>query len=488
MQTTITSAHAYSNKSQPRGLYVLFFAELWERFGFYSIQALLVLFLVKHYGYTDDQAYAFLGAYSALIYASPVLGGYLADKVLGFRKAILLGALLYILGYLGLALQQPDIFYWALSLLIAGNGFFKSSVSTLLGTLYDKDDVRRDSGFTIFYMGINLGIFFAPILCTYAAEQYGWGYGFGLAAIGMIIGLINCLLKFNTLDKRGLPPREITLRPLANPFILYGIVLISIWGCSTLLHYHQLIKQGMVLFSLVVVLALIAIAIKQTKQKRNRLLALLILMVISTLFWTFYFQTYLSVTLFIERCVERHIFGWEAPTGMLSSAIGLFNIGLAPIFALLWLRYAHSRWTPSSPMKFALGIILVSLTFLVIAFGSQLAGSEKTPILWIFLGYLLTSCGELCLSPIGLSLVTALAPCNVVGMVMGIWFMTLAAGYAIAGHIAQLTSIPDTIIDLVTIKQLYASVFYQYAYIGLSIGVTLILLTPLLKKLMSESH
>lgn len=485
MQTAVISTSA-GKVSHPRGLYVLFFAELWERFGFYSVQALLVLFLVKHYAYTDDQAYAFFGAYSALIYTSPVIGGYLADKLLGFRNAILLGAVLYILGYLGLASLRHDFFYGSLGLLIVGNGFFKSSVSTLLGALYEPDDVRRDSGFTIFYMGINVGIFLSPILCTYAAERYGWGYGFGLAAIGMIIGIFNCLAKFKTLNHHGLPPLKAASHPLFYKFIFYPGLVLCIWGCSQLLGYHQMINKGMIIFGIVMAIGLIIIALKESHSKRNKLLALLILMGVSILFWTLYFQAYLSVTLFIERCVERHFFGWEAPTGMLSSAIGLFNIALAPVFALIWLRYARARWTPSNPMKFALGMVFISLTFLVIALGCSVSGPGKVSVIWILLGYLLTSCGELCLSPIGLSLVTALAPSNLVGMIMGVWFMTLAAGYAIAGHIAQFTSIPNTVTDLTTIKQLYASVFNQFGYTGLAIGVLLILLTLPMRRLMGE--
>lgn len=485
MQSAANPANA-QRLAHPRGLYLLFFAELWERFGFYSVQALLVLFLVKHYGYHDDEAYAFFGAYSALIYTSPVIGGYLADRILGFRKAIILGAILYIFGYLGLSSLRENLFYWSLGLLIGGNGFFKSSVSTLLGQLYEADDVRRDSGFTIFYMGINTGIFLSPILCTYAAERFGWGYGFGLAAAGMIIGLLTCIAKFNILGKHGLPPRPASDFSFLSKSGFYVALLISIWGCGQLLEYHQIVNLGMILSGLAVTIGLLIIAFREPADKRNKLLALIVLMVVSILFWTLYFQAYLSVTLFIERCVNRQFFGWEAPTGMLSSAIGLFNIALAPLFAIIWLRYARSRWTPSNPMKFALAMIFVSLTFLVIAFGSYIAGANKVNVSWILLGYLLTSCGELCLSPIGLSLVTALAPANLVGMVMGIWFMTLAAGYAIAGHIAQFTSIPESITHLYTVKQLYASVFIKFGYIGLAIGIVLVLLTPPMRSLMGE--
>lgn len=484
MQTTATKAG--QSLTQPRGLYLLFFAELWERFGFYSVQALLVLFLVKHYAYTDDQAYAFFGAYSALIYTSPVIGGYLADKILGFRNAILLGAVLYILGYLGLASLREDVFYWSLGLLIGGNGFFKSSVSTLLGKLYEPNDIRRDSGFTIFYMGINTGIFLSPILCTYAAETFGWGYGFGLAAVGMTAGLITCWARFKILGNHGLPPKNGVNRSFLSKVVFYVLLIAGIWLCGQLLEYRQVVNTGMIIIGFAATLGLAILALREKNAKRNKLFALILLMGVSILFWTLYFQAYLSVTLFIERCVERHFFGIEVPTGMLSSAIGLFNIALAPLFAFIWLRFANARWTPSNPMKFALGMVFVSLTFLVIAFGASVSGTAKVSVLWVLLGYLLTSCGELCLSPIGLSLVTALAPANLVGMVMGIWFMTLAAGYAIAGHIAQFTSVPATLTDLHVIKQLYSTAFSKFGSIGLGIGIVLIILTPLLRRLMGE--
>lgn len=485
MRTAATMA-AQKTTAHPRGLYLLSFAELWERFGFYSVQALLVLFLVKRYGYSDDQAYAFFGAFSALIYTSPVIGGYLADKILGFRNAILLGSVLYILGYIGLASEKQQLFYSSLGLLIAGNGFFKSSVSTLIGELYQPHDDRRDSGFTIFYMGVNAGIFLAPILCTYAAANYGWGYGFGLAAVGLMLGLINCLARFKTLGNHGLPPKSAANRTLPSKIIFYVALVIGVWACGQLLEYHRLVNIGMMVFGTLVTIGLFIIALQEDRVKRNKIFALLLLMLIAVLFWTLYFQAYLSVTLFIERCVDRHFLRWEIPTGMLSSAIGFFNIALAPFFAIIWLRFAHSRWTPSSPMKFAIGVIFVSLTFLVIAFGNSISGSAKMSLYWIFFGYLLTSCGEMCLSPIGLSLVTALAPPNLVGMIMGIWFMTLAAGYAIAGHIAQFTSIPVTITDIITMKHLYGPVFSKFGYIGLAIGIVLVLLTPLLRRLMGD--
>ncbi|CAM4427700.1 MAG: Dipeptide and tripeptide permease A [Legionellaceae bacterium] len=477
------SSLKHAQFKHPKGLYVLFFAELWERFGFYSVQALLVLFLIKFYSYTDSQAYAFFGAYSALIYSSPVIGGYLADKVLGFQKAIILGAVLYILGYIGLATLKTDFFYLSLSLLIAGNGFFKGNVSTLLGMLYEKNDIRRDSGFTIFYMGINMGIFLSPILCTYAAVNYGWGYGFSLAAVGMLIGLINCLLKFKTLQNHGLSPKTSLNTPYYK--ILFLLLLsIAIWIGAKLLNYPQFINVGMIVFAVFILAGMAIIALKNTTEKRNKFFALLLLMVVSILFWTFYFQAYLSITLFIERCVDRVIWGKQIPTGMLSSAIGFFNILLAPFFAYVWLRYSNSRWMPSNSTKFALGLIFVSFTFLILVIGSHFSKIHKVQLIWVILSYLLTSCGELCLSPIGLSLVSALAPPNFVGMLMGVWFMTLAAGYGIAGYIAQYTQISTTITDLVTIKQLYTSVFSEFGLIGLGCGLLVLLFTKPLQRLM----
>ena len=260
---------------QPKGLYLLFFTELWERYGFYTVQTLLVLFLTKAFLFTDQQAYGLFGAFGALIYATPVIGGYLADKFLGFRKAIFFGGALFILGYLGLAFfYKTHWFYLALAFLICGNGFFKSCVSSLLGELYKKNDIRRESGFTLLYMGINVGSFSASIFGAWVAVTYGWNYAFGMAAIGMCIGMLTLGFGKRLLEDKGLSPHHATSNHkryfgLNIDYFIYLTTIIVIIGISVLLHFYNIISWGMVLFSISVIAYLLYTATKLDKQQYN---------------------------------------------------------------------------------------------------------------------------------------------------------------------------------------------------------------------------
>ncbi len=481
---------AISIRKQPTGLYNLFFVELWERYGFYTIQALIVLFLTKAWQLPDSQAYDIYSAFSALIYATPVIGGYLADRLLGFRHAIILGGILYAIGYFTLSTANHNLFYPALALLICGNGFFKGCVSSLVGTLYEENDPRRDSGFTIFYMGINIGSFLAPIISTWVANTYGWGFGFGTAGIGILIGLILAFVGFKRLGNRGLPPDPAFLKTpvflgLSRQLLAYAGIVAAFAIITVLLHHANIVNKFLLVFSILITLTVLLVTFRNKGQQRNKLLVLVILIIFSILYWALYFQMFSSVTLFNDRVLDRVILGHEIPASMFTSVEAFFILVMSPIFAVTWLKLWSKQ--PSGPTKFALGIIFTSLFFLTLAVGTHFLNAKGLmPVGWSILSYFFQTCGELCLSPIGLSLITTLAPANLTGMMMGVWFLSFTIAFAIGDYIAKLTSIPTSITNTGMIAHIYSHVFYQLTCIGIIISLVLLMCTPRLKRLLNS--
>lgn len=479
------------NLTQPRGLYSLSFVEMWERFGFYCVQSLLVLFLDKMYHFSDTNAYDLFNAFSALIFVTPIIGGFIADRLIGFRYSVVLGALLWTLGYFALATTSRSLFYLALALQICGNGFFKGCISSLLGTLYDGEfDPRRDSGFTIFYMGINIGAFISPIVCAWTAENFGWEIGFGVAAIGMSIGLLTLVPIFKKLGAHGLAPDP---EHLTTPF-LWGLsrrtlffigLLITIPLLTLFIQHARTIDDLFNLFCVFILTIVLIKTFRYERVQRNKMLLLIILMIFSVFFWSLYNQTFSSLVLFTERVIDRHLFGWEVPTAMYQSINPFFIIILSPLLALLWLRLANTRLNPSTPLKFALAILLLGAGFLMLPLGISHANSNgAVSQLWLTGSYFLQTLGELCLSPIGLAMVTALAPEDLTGMMMGVWFLSVAAGYAFGDFISNLASIPDNMTDLHAINTIYSHTFTRFGWIAVGLGLVLALLSPKLKKMM----
>lgn len=482
---------SHTQYKQPSGLYNLCFVELWERFGFYSVQALLILFLTKGKHFSDTQAYAFFSAFSALIYATPVIGGYIADRLLGYRYSILLGTIIYILGYFALASTNAFLFCPALALLICANGFFKGCISSLVGTLYQEHDPRRDSGFTLFYMGINIGSFLAPIICSWAAVTFGWGYGFSLAGIGMIIGLATAMIGFKKFGSKGLPPDPQRLTAplflgISRQIYFFIALIIAILLVSWLINYAIWINRAFIAFSIFTVIMVGIFTFRYEKIQRNKMLLLIILMIFAVFFWALFLQIYSSITLFADRIVDRQLLGYVIPASVYSSIEPFFIVTLSPLLALLWIRLHNHRWNPSLPQKFSLGILLTGIAFLMLSLGVHLADSNGYVWQgWIPISYFFITLGELCLSPIGLAMVTALAPSNLTGTMMGVWFLTIALGFAVGEHIANLTSIPANITDIHMIGITYDHMFNQFGWIAVAIGVLLMLLSPVLKRMIN---
>ncbi|MFW6043482.1 MAG: peptide MFS transporter [Marinilabiliaceae bacterium] len=434
-------------QQHPKGLYTLFFTEMWERFSYYGMRALLILYMTRQILYGDNQAYGIYAAYAALVYATPFLGGVIADQILGYRKSIIFGAVLMAIGHFLMAIESDVFFFSALAFIIIGNGFFKPNISSMVGGLYEQGDKRRDGGFTIFYMGINLGAFFSPLACGLLGELFGWHYGFGLAGIGMVAGLWVFLRgQRNISAENGAPPHPETLKKplfagLSKETLVYIGTIVIIPLLALLIYNYHLMDYVLTPFVIVVFAGLLIMSFKFEKVERQRIWVILILAFFSITFWALFEQAGSSITLFTENNVNRDILGLTIPTSVFQAVNPLFIIIFAPIFASLWLALARRNKEPNTTIKFSLGIIQLGIGFGIFVLGAGFAGdSGLVPVIFLLFGYLLHTTGELCISPVGLSMVSRLAPARLVAMVMGAWFLSFAMAQHLGGSIAQLTS------------------------------------------------
>jgi len=441
-------------KGHPKALFYLFFAEMWERFSFYGMRALLVLYLIKDFmsdrENNEEIAYGIYASYGALVYLTPLIGGYLADKFIGYRKSIIFGGILMALGHFCMAFQNEIFFYGALGLLIIGNGFFKPNISTLVGSLYPEGDPKRDSGFTIFYMGINLGAMIAPLFCGYLGESYGWHYGFAAAGGGMLAGLIVFWkgIKDGVLGDKGLQPvkyigKKISRISVEKMVYIFGFLCVPVFAYLILLDTQSEILGSVLLVVLGVVVSYLTYIIYELKYKQknhiegDRLIAIMILCLFLTVFWGCFEIAGSAITVWADKCVN--LFGINAAQ---TNAVNPFYIVLLAIpFSWLWTKLDIAKKNPSTPIKFSLGIMQLGLGFLVLAASFfYMDESGKVPMIFLFLGYLLITTGELFLSPIGLSKVTQLAPKKIISFIMGVWFLSSTFAHYISGGIAKLTS------------------------------------------------
>ena len=489
----------------PKGLFVCFATEMWERFSYYGMRALLILYLTKHWEFTDATSYLIYGAYTSLVYIMPVFGGMLADQILGSKKAVTYGAILLVFGHLGMTVESNEqIFYLSLALIVSGVGFLKPNISTMVGALYEEGDPRRDSGFTIFYMGINIGAFTATLLCGYLGEEIGWAYGFGAAGIGMLLGLFIFLWGQKYLEGLAEPPSNKYMTKVngisyENWAYISGVVMVLVtWF---LVQNSQLVGQLLGGFGVIFIGAWLLYALlKCAPEERDRLIVVGILILFSLIFWALFEQAGSSLNILTDRGVDRVIFGWEVPASMFQSLNAGFIFTIAPLFALLWIALAKRNMEPSTPIKFSIGIVLVGLGFLALVYGMSSSEGLQTGVIWIVLIYLLHTLGELCLSPVGLSSVTKLSPQRIVGFMMGMWFFASAAGNYVASLIAkgtagdpvlkiaeriyfQVMNLPE---DTFTVNQKngFMDVYTDVGLIAIGCGIFLAIITPLLRKLM----
>ena len=491
----------------PRGLFILFFTEMWERFSFYGMKALLIFYLTQYHLFSDSLGNLTIGSYAALVYAVPVIGGFIADKYLGFRKAILFGGIMLVLGHLGMAFEGNaatqsvtgeitrdnfalQVFYFSLALIVLGVGFLKANISSLVGELYEVGDKRRDSGFTLFYMGINLGSFIATILCAWLGETYGWSYGFGAAGVGMVLGLSTFVYgKKHLLGKGESSNPEFLAKKsfgIKNEWLIYILSIVSTIIFWMMVQNHEAVSLSLQVAGAVSFIYIIYYAITKLDGKaRDQLIALTILIVFTIVFWALFEQAYTSMNLFAARALDRTMFGVELSAGQFLSFNALFIILLAPVFAWLWVKMG--KYNPNTAVKFSVALILVGLGFGALVYGINISGTGKVAALWLVLAYLLHSSGELCLSPVGLSAVTKLSPKKIVGFMMGVWFLATASSEFIASVLANIASVDTsngTAPDLNLAKQSYLTLFEYLFYTGIGFGVLLLVLSPFIKKLM----
>ncbi len=436
-------------KGHPKGLMVLFFSEMWERFCYYGMRVLLTLYLVKSLMKGDGEAALIYGAYTGLVYAAPILGGRMADKFLGYRLAVMLGAILMAIGEFLILGGNTEMLLVGMGALIIGNGYFKANISTIVGKLYDDGDPRRDSGFTIFYIGINIGALLATTVVAYVGETYGFRYGFGLAGFGMLLGLLIFWLgRERYAAAPGLDIREEGKKKIFGPLtavqvvVIVSILLIPL--CYLLILNNSVLDYIFLGLFVYVAISLYLAGQKEDKATgqaiwKDRMIALIIFIVINVVFWACFEQAGTSLTLFADRNVDRSIMGWIMPASMTQFFNPFFIIVFGSIFSRMWIKLSEMGRNPSIPMKFSLGIFQLGLGFLVTFIGFQFAENNLVPLLTLLFLYLLHTTGELFLSPIGLSMVTKLSPKTMAGTAMGAWFLSFAIANFLGGKIAALT-------------------------------------------------
>lgn len=563
--------NADNNKTilgHPRGLLILFLTEMWERFSYYGMRGLLIVYLTQHFLFSDEKSSLIYGAYTALVLVMTIIGGSLADRYLGARKAVIFGAILLTLGHFGMSFEgngskqlltygntqyqitldarggdarqqivseqgisyisftetsmeiaEPqrvglpatiardqfvisvqreafylNILYLSLALLIAGVGFLKANISTIVGSLYGFGDSRRDSGFTIFYMGINMGAFLASIFCGYLGIVHGWKYGFGLAGVGMLLGLIIFLSCQSWLQGKAEPPSVEKLKEKVFLFInlewFCYLIGLGIIGLSMLLVMNEELVGGILgPLGIVIFVLLVSYAFTQLKgDERSRMLAAIYFILAQIPFWALFEQAGSSLNLLTVRLVDREILGWSVPGPVFQSLNAGFIFLFAPLIAWLWMWLAKRQLNPPTAVKFALGVAMAGLGFLVLVAGMKGSGAVGlTPVIFIFAIYWIHTMGELLVSPVGLSAVTKLAPVRIVGMTMGAWFLYSGLSNYLAGAIARTTgaeTIGGQITNVAVAKAGYIQVYSQVGYIALGIALLMLLLSPIITKMM----
>jgi POT family proton-dependent oligopeptide transporter len=602
-----TTAEDYSSDDDflghPKGLYVCFTTELWERFSFYGMKYLLLLYLTKYHLFSDEAGLDVLGSYAGLVYALPVIGGLIADRYLGMRKSVLFGGVLLSLGHILMAVEgyqaifyaagttlaenltlatgevltagtvlaeditmrdtaALNVFYLALALIVMGVGYLKPNISTIVGKLYGKDDPRRDSGFTIFYMGINIGSFVATLLCGWLGETFGWKYGFGAAGVGMIIGLISFSYGQKFLHGHAEPsePERLTEKvfgPVSREWSIY-LLSLPMLGVFWLLVQHEpvvLLTQNV--FLIVAIVSIILYSMIHTRMNQDnkmaylfagitilagiytvlanldhmpgflptsaaiaeyslylalalivgfvvygfvthnsdefgRTVVLMFLILTTVVFWALFEQSAGSMTLFADRVVDRSVGDVTFTAAQFGSLNAGFIMLLALPFAALWVWLAKRNLEPSTPVKFGLGIVQAGLGFGALVFGAQFPDSAgQVAMVWLILAYLLHTTGELCLSPVGLSAVTKLSIGRVVGVSMGTWFLATALSETVATRLGKMAAIATSggeVTDSAGALATYTQLFEFLMYVGVGVGIFVLLVSPLLRRGMHGVH
>lgn len=484
----------------PRGLSTLFFTEMWERFSYYGMRALLTLYMTKSLaegglGFDEKYAGVIYATYVSSVWYLPLIGGWLADKVLGARRAVLIGGIIIACGHYSMAFDSIPTFYGALVLIAFGTGLLKPNISTMVGQLYSPEDKRRDAGFSIFYMGINLGAFISPFVTGFLGQSdmfkrvitsvglnpaHSWHWGFAAAGVGMTIGVIQYVLGGKRLGDAGQKPirtRDTVTGSSRKSLDLITSVL-AVVGALLGAGFGYRFDAGWTSVPFWTVCGyfvgyLGGITRLLKGEELMRVLAIFILVLFSIIFWMTYEQAGSSMTLFADRLTRNEIFGWQFPSSWFQAVPAIFVIMLAPVFAFIWQLMGDRQ--PSSSAKFAFGLFFAGIAFVVITFAASLTGAGRVSPLWLVVVYFIQTVGEMCLSPVGLSTITKLSPARMVGLMMGVWFLSISVGSYIAGRTTQLF--------VAGTPQVLTRAFGIFAGISLASALLLALLTPLIKKM-----
>jgi POT family proton-dependent oligopeptide transporter len=476
-----------SQEKQPRGLYLLFFTEAWERFGFYTLQTIIILYMTKALLMTDDKAYLLYGTFSSMLYLTPVLGGYLADRYLGFQRAIIIGGILLTLGYLLCTFPSEHMFFLGLSVIIIANGLFKPNVSSIVGDLYRPGDARRDGGFTLFYMGINIGSLIPPIITGALITKFGWHSGFLLAAVGMAIGLTTFISGKSRLRSCGSMPQRSPLHNRGDALTFYTVFYVAIIACiGAMLFLFRFPKETDLILAVASLIILCIVVYFMTKEKpaaRNKLIACLVLILISVGFWAIYNQTFTSLMLYADRNMHKEILGVTIDAEFTQFFNPFFIVLLSPFLSRLWIAMNKRKNNPSTPAKFSFGVLFMALGFFFLGLGGvYFSQNGETSAWWLVGSYFLQTIGELLLSPIGLAMITTLSLKHLVGMMMGVWFLTQAAAFAIGAGLATLSSVPANTAPTQGLA-IYDRAFFIYGSLSLCLAILGFVLVPYLKRL-----
>ncbi len=528
-------AFVINRKEQPKQLWLLFFTEMWERFSFYGMRALLILYMTHILLFPDKDANLQYGAYNALVYTMPLLGGWLADRILGFRKSIVLGGLMMAIGHLVLAIPSSTTFFLGLGFLISGNGFFKPNISSFLSQYYEKDDPRKDAGYSIFYMGVNIGAFLGSTICGFLGQKGGlllhhltdqgsfiaplaykiattfgslegetwhkecWHLGFGVAGFFMIVGVINFLLFRRILGDKGHSPDPVRLASkvggvISLEWLLYIGAFLLVPLMLGLVKYHGIMSVLLYPLGIAALVYVVYESFKFDQDMRRKLWAACILTVSTIIFWGFYEQSGGSLNLMAERNVDMHVFGHELPSASVNNATNPFYIiFLTPLFAAMWTFLTRRNIEPNTPVKFGLAFLFVGAGYFTFYLGGQVGQATGfMPIAYFLLAYLIITTGELFLSPIGLSMITKLSPTQMVGFMMGMWFLATAFGQHLAGLIGSHMDVPHgangAMATALESLPVYMNGCMWIGIVSVAGGVILLAFSPVIKKLMGDVH
>jgi proton-dependent oligopeptide transporter, POT family len=477
----------------PRGLMYLFFSEMWERFCYYGMRGLLILYLTKTLLVGDTESKLIYGAYTALVYAAPVLGGRLADRYLGYKNAVILGGILMAIGEFLILGGGQNFLLLGMAAIIVGNGYFKANISTIVGKLYKDGDTRRDSGFTIFYMGINIGALLATTVVAEVGYKYGYEYGFALAGIGMIAGIIIFVIGGKDYKKEAAPSNpELLNKKILGPLTWFHTIVIgsvlAIPLLYILLSHNTIVGWLLAATAIYVVSSLIIAGAKEGKVWLHRMIALVIMMLLNVVFWACFEQAGTSLTLFADTNINRVIFGWEMGAATTQFFNPAFILLFGSIFSLLWVTLAKRGKNPNIPAKFGFGLIQLGLGYTIVLLGFQFVSPEYLLPLWtlVFM-YMLHTTGELFISPIGLSMVTKLAPSHMTGTAMGGWFLSWAGANFVAAWLATLTGSSEEVGEVATTASdslnNYVDVYSNMGFITIGVGLLVLILSTQINKL-----